>query len=65
MWRIVILCWVFIAPTLAGILIMVTLFIPALAPDLGRWIIYAAITGAILAFPASFAFAKTQARGLP
>jgi len=65
MWRIVVLCWVFIAPTVAGILVLVTLLTPAFAQDLGRWILYAAVAGAILAVPAAFAFAKTQARGLP
>ena len=65
MWRVVLLCWVFIAPTLAGVLILVTLLVPALAPDLGRWIVLSAIAGAILAIPASFGFARTQARGLP
>ncbi len=65
MWRVVVLCWVFLAPTLAGVLILVTLLIPALAPGLGHWIIYAALAGAVIAIPASFAFAKTQARGLP
>ncbi len=65
MWRVVLLCWVFLAPTLAGVLILVTLLIPALAPELGRWILYAALAGAVIAIPASFAFAKTQARGLP
>ncbi len=65
MWRVVLLCWVFLAPTLAGVLILVTLLIPALAPELGRWILYAALAGAVIAVPASFAFAKTQARGLP
>ena len=33
-------------------LILVTLLIPALAPDLGRWIIYAALAGAAIAIPA-------------
>ncbi len=65
MWWVVLLCWVFLAPTLAGVLILVTLLIPALAPELGRWILYAALAGAVIAVPASFAFAKTQARGLP
>ena len=64
MWRVVALCWVFLAPTLAGVFVLVTLLIPALAPDLGAWIAYAAILGAILAVPAAFVFAKTQARGL-
>ncbi len=36
MWRVVLLCWVFLAPTLTGVLILVTLLIPALAPELGR-----------------------------
>ncbi len=65
MWWVVLLCWVFLAPTQAGVLILVTLLIPALAPELGRWILYAALAGAVIAVPASFAFAKTQARGLP
>ena len=65
MWRVVALCWVFLAPTLAGVLVLVTLLIPALAPDLGRWILYAAIAGAMIAVPAAVAFARTQARGLP
>ncbi len=59
MWRVVLLCWVFLAPTLAGVLILVTLLIPALAPELGRWILYAALAGAVIAIPAPFAFAKT------
>ena len=64
MWRVALLCWVFLAPTVAGVLILVTLLIPALAPQLGTWIVYAAILGAILAIPVSIVFAKSQARGL-
>ena len=64
MWRVVVLFWIFIAPTLAGLLVLITLLTPALAPDLGRWIVYAAIAGAILGVPAAIIFAKTQARGL-
>ena len=64
MWRVVALCWIFIAPVLAGVLVLAAILTPALAPDLGRWIVYAAIAGAILGVPAAFAFAKTQARGL-
>ena len=64
MWRVVALCWIFIAPTLAGVLVLITLLTPALAPDVGRWIVYSAIAGAILGVPAAVVFAKTQARGL-
>ncbi len=64
MWRVVALCGIFIAPVLAGVLVLAAILTPALAPDLGRWIVYAAIAGAILGVPAAFAFAKTQARGL-
>jgi hypothetical protein len=64
MWRVVLLCWVFVAPTLAGVLVMITLFVPGIGADQGAWIAYAAILGAILAVPAAFVFAKTQARGL-
>ena len=64
MWRVAILCWVFIAPTLAGVLILAVMLVPALAPNLGAWIVYAAIVGAILAAPAAVVFARTQARGL-
>ena len=64
MWRVVLLCWVFLAPTLAGILVLLVLLTPALAPNLSAWIGYAALLGAILAVPAAFVFAKTQARGL-
>ena len=64
MWRVVALCWIFIAPVLAGVLVLAAILTPALAPDLGRGIVYAAVAGAILGIPAAFVFAKTQARGL-
>jgi hypothetical protein len=64
MWRVVALCWIFLAPTLAGVLVLVAILTPALAPDLGGRIVYAAVAGAILAVPAAIVFAKTQARGL-
>ncbi len=64
MWRVVVLFWIFIAPTLAGVFVLVTLLTPALAPELGRWIIYAAIAGAVLGVPAAIIFARTQVKGL-
>ena len=63
-WRVVALCWIFLAPTLAGVLVLIAILTPALAPDVGRWIVYAAVAGAILAVPVAIVFAKTQARGL-
>jgi len=64
MWRVAALCWIFMAPTLAGVFVLITLLTPALAPDLGRWIVYSAMAGAILGVPAAIVFAKTQAKGL-
>ncbi len=64
MWRVVAVCWIFMAPTLAGVLVLIAILTPALGPDLGRWIVSAAVAGAILAVPAAIIFAKTQARGL-
>ena len=64
MWRVALLCWVFIAPTVAGLLVLITLFIPGLGAHQGVWIAYAAGLGAVLAIPAAVVFAKTQARGL-
>lgn len=65
MWRVVALCWVFIAPVVAGILIMVVIMTPAFAANAGAWIVRAAALGAILGVPAAFVFVKTQVRGLP
>ena len=64
MWRVVVLCWIFIAPALAGVLVVITLLTAALAPEVGRWIVYAAIAGAILGLPAAVIIAETQSRGL-
>ena len=57
MWK-AILLFVIIAPTLAGVCILVTLLVPSLQNDLGRWIVIAAIVGAVVAIPISFVVSK-------
>ena len=39
MWRVVALRWIFIAPVLAGVLVLAAILTPALASDLGRRIV--------------------------
>jgi hypothetical protein len=64
MWRVVALCWVFLAPVLAGLFVLIVILTPGLQANLGVWIVYSAILGAVLGVPAAFVFAKTQAKGL-
>jgi hypothetical protein len=49
---------VIIAPTVAGILILVAMMVPALQSELGRWIVIAAALGFAVSIPISVAVAK-------
>ena len=53
MWRVVLLCWVFLAPTLAGVLDPRDVPDPgARTPSSAARILYAALAGAVMAIPA-------------
>jgi hypothetical protein len=58
MWRIVALCWVFTAPTLAGALVVAVLATPQLAAEAGLWIPIAALLGALYGVPAARCIAR-------
>ncbi len=58
MWRVVILLWVILAPTLAGIAVMAILAMPSMAGQAMKWIPILALGGAIVALPVSAAIAK-------
>ncbi len=58
MWRTALLLFVIIAPVTAGVLVLAALLTPALQDDLGRWIVIAAIVGAVLGIPLSYIAAK-------
>jgi hypothetical protein len=58
MWRIVALCWVFTAPTLAGALVVAVLATPQLVADAGLWIPIAALLGALYGVPAARCIAR-------
>lgn len=58
MWRVTILVWVILAPTLAGVLVMAILTMPSMARELMKWIPIVAATGAIVALPISALVAR-------
>ncbi len=58
MWRVVILLWVILAPTIAGLAVMVVLGTPALSGQAMKWIPIVAVLGAIVAIPVSAVVAK-------
>jgi hypothetical protein len=58
MWRIVAVCWVFTAPTLAGALVVAVLATPQLAVEAGLWIPIAALLGALYGVPAARGIAR-------
>lgn len=62
MWR-TLLFWVFIAPVVAGVLVLAAMLAPALQFDLGRWIVIGALVGAVLAIPVSYIAAKNAPGG--
>jgi hypothetical protein len=51
MWRVAALFWVFIAPVLAGVLVLAVLMAPGLQAEAGKWIGMEAIAGAVVAVP--------------
>ncbi len=61
MWKVVVLFWVVLAPTLAGILLLAVLMVPALQMEAGKWILIAAITGFVIAIPVSWGAAQMYA----
>ena len=61
MWRVAALFWVFIAPVLAGVLVLAVLLCPALQVGTGKWIAGAAIVGAVIAAPVAWTIARSFA----
>jgi hypothetical protein len=61
MWRVAALFWVFIAPVVAGVLVLAVLMAPGLQAEAGKWIGMAAIAGAVVAVPIAWAVAKSFA----
>ncbi len=61
MWRVAALFWVFIAPVVAGILVLAVLLAPGLQAEAGEWIGMAAIAGAVVAVPVAWVIAKSFA----
>ncbi len=61
MWRVAALFWVFIAPVVAGILVLAVLLAPGLQAEAGKWIGRAAIAAAVVAFPVAWTIAKSFA----
>jgi len=59
MWRVAALFWVFIAPVLAGFLVLTVLMTPGLQAEAGKWIASAAIAGAAIAAPIAWTIAKS------
>jgi len=61
MWRVAALFWVFIAPVLAGALVLAVLLCPALGVGTGKWIAGAAVVGALIAMPVAWMIARSFA----
>jgi len=61
MWRVATLFWVFIAPVLAGALVLAVLLTPGLQAEAGRWIGLAALAGAVIAALLAWTIAKSFA----
>ena len=61
MWRVAALFWVFIAPVLAGALVLAVLLAPGLQAEAGKWIGFAALAGAVIAAPIAWTIAKSFA----
>jgi hypothetical protein len=61
MWRVAALFFVFIAPVLAGVLVLAVLMCPAAQVEAGKWIASAAIAGAAIAAPVAWTIAKSFA----
>ncbi|MGD0640806.1 MAG: hypothetical protein ABSC22_08670 [Roseiarcus sp.] len=62
MWKVAALFWVFIAPVVAGVLVLAVLMAPALQMEAGKWIAIAAILGFVVAIPVAWAVARMNAR---
>lgn len=63
MWRVVLLLWTILAPTIAGIAITVILAMgSAPASQQMRWIVIATVLGAVVALPVSALVAKAITR---
>ncbi len=61
MWRVAALFWVFIAPVVAGVLVLAAMMTPSLQFELGKWIVVAAIAGFAAAMPIAWTIAKSFA----
>jgi len=60
MWRLAIILFVIIAPTLMGTLILAAMVVPSIQNDLGRWIVIAAVAGFVASIPISLIAAKSN-----
>ena len=53
---------IFISSVAVGVLVLITMLIPALQPDLGRWIAIAVIVGFVGSAPISLMAAKAASK---
>jgi len=60
MWRLSIILFVIIAPTIAGILMLAAMMVPALQGELGKWIVIAVASGFVVSIPISVVVAKVN-----
>jgi len=60
MWRLAIILFVIIAPTLMGTLILAAMVVPSIQNDLGRWIVIAAVAGFVASITISLIAAKSN-----
>jgi hypothetical protein len=61
MWRVAALFWLFIAPVVAGVLVLAALLTPGLQAEAGKWIGMAAVAVAVVAVPVAWTIAKSFA----
>jgi hypothetical protein len=62
MFRLALVLDVIIAPTLVGMLVLVTMMVPAFQAELGEWMLIAAVAGFVLSIPACLVAAKVNSR---
>lgn len=60
--KLAVMLWIMIGTTLAGVLVVAVLMIPALQPQAKMWIAAAAAAGAVLGIPVAMAVAKAIER---
>ena len=60
MWRLTIILFVIMAPTIMGVLILAAMMVPSLQSEPGRWIVIDTASGDFVSIPISFAVAKAN-----